>query len=93
MILNIMSDLKEDIHSFKKQYRTYLFVIVILALSVTLLVLPTIFEQIKYPNRDLTWVDYTNFLSITLSFLLIIYLGKTVLSLKKKQHSLEKKNK
>ena len=80
----IMGDLKEDIHSLKKQYRTYLFVMGILALSVTLLLLPTVFEKIKYPNRDLTWVQYIDFLSITLSSLLIIYLGKRVSSLKKK---------
>lgn len=85
-----MSDLKEDIHSLKKQYRTYLFVIAILALSVTLLLLPTVFEQIKYPDRELTWVEYIDFLSIFLSLSLMIYLGKTVVSLKKKYQLLDK---
>ncbi|MBL4648690.1 MAG: hypothetical protein JKY03_03090 [Aureispira sp.] len=88
-----MSNLKEDIHSLKKQYRTYLFVMVILALSATLLLLPTVFEKIKYPNRDLTWVQYIDFLSIVLSFLLMIYLGKVVSSLKEQYHLLEKKYK
>jgi FtsH-binding integral membrane protein len=87
---NIMDNLKEEILNLRKQYKTYLFVIVILALSVTLLLLPTIFEKMKYPSRDLTWIQYLDFLSIGLSFLLMIYLGKTVLSLKKKYRFLEK---
>jgi uncharacterized membrane protein len=88
-----MNNLKEEMHNLRKQYRTYLFVIVILVLSITLLLLPTVFEKIKYPNRDLTWVQYLDFLSIALSFLLMIYLGKTVLSLRKKYRLLEKEYK
>jgi uncharacterized membrane protein len=87
------SNLKEDIQSFKKQCKTYLFVIVILTISITLLLLPTIFEIIKYPDRSFTWEQYIDFLSITLSFLLILYLSKTVLSLKKKYRFLEKEDK
>jgi hypothetical protein len=88
-----MSNLTEEIHSLKKQIRTRLFVMGTLALSVTLLLVPTIFERMKDPNRDFTWVQGLDLLSGVLSFSLMIYLGIVVSSLKKRYRLLEEEYK